>query len=369
MSSSPQHWFVQTDFGALLGPMPDDALAEMSRTGALLIRDRVREGTDGEWRPAGEVPGLFDEATPQLGLMSSQLEDLFAPQATPTRESAADRRIHRHPESMREDRSPVLSSPEFEFEIDTPLITPPAASPAPIVNHLDLTFDVDVPLMAPPPVVTPPKVTPPKVTPPAPIVSRDVSPSTFSPSPVVAVPSEPTRVNPPAPVLEPLAINEMETVHSTPAGWHTRPSSATRWKPATKSSIRWSNLDRQTWLIGAIAAGVFVAFVALWWLWPRQRPDLYASYVAIYKEFQERKEGAPDQAGWSDFTSRAKSQLDATIPWLEERVKPGDREKSLLLYVGRDLQNVLDRPRIATNPHQKRLAVFFEQLQEIYGSN
>ena len=27
MSSSPQHWFVQTDFGALLGPMLDDALA------------------------------------------------------------------------------------------------------------------------------------------------------------------------------------------------------------------------------------------------------------------------------------------------------------------------------------------------------
>ena len=147
MSSSQQHWFVQTDFGALLGPMPDDALAEMAHTGALLIRDRVREGTDGEWRPAGEVPGLFDEATPQLGLMSSQLEDLFAPQATPTREPAADRRIHRHPESMREDRSPVLSSPEFEFEIDTPLITPPAASPAPIVNQVDLNFDFDVPLM------------------------------------------------------------------------------------------------------------------------------------------------------------------------------------------------------------------------------
>ena len=363
MSSSQQHWFVQTDFGALLGPMPDDALAEMARTGALLIRDRVREGTDGEWRPAGEVPGLFDEATPQLGLMSSQLEDLFAPQATPTREPAADRRIHRHPESMREDRSPVLLSPEFEFEIDTPLITPPAASPAPIVNQVDLNFDFDVPLMIPAPVVTPPKVIPPAL-----IVSRDVSLPTFSPSPVVADPREPPRLNPPAPVLESRTINEMEPVHSTPTGWQTRPSSATRWRPATKSGIRWSNLDRQTWLIGAIAAGVFVAFVALWWLWPRQRPDLYASYVAIYKELQERKDGAPDQAGWSDFTSRARSQLDATIPWLEERAKPGNREKSLLLYVGRDLQNLLDRPRIATNPHQERLAVFFDQLQEIYGS-
>lgn len=81
MASSPHHWFVQTDFGALLGPMPDDALAEMARTGALLDRDRVREGSDGEWRLASEVPGLFDEQTPSLGLLSSTLEDMFAPEA------------------------------------------------------------------------------------------------------------------------------------------------------------------------------------------------------------------------------------------------------------------------------------------------
>ena len=83
MTSSPHHWFVQTDFGALLGPMPRDALAEMARTGALLVRDQVREGTNGEWRLASDVPGLFDEQTPSLSLLSSTLEDLFAPETSP----------------------------------------------------------------------------------------------------------------------------------------------------------------------------------------------------------------------------------------------------------------------------------------------
>ena len=367
MSSSPQHWFVQTDFGALLGPMPDDALAEMARTGALLIRDRVRQGTDGDWRPASEVPGLFDEATPQLGLMSSQLEDLFAPQATSTRESAANTRASRRVEPTSIGSSAASPSRELEFELDTPLIILPLIV-ADAEDDLRVDQVNDVASL------------------PRGRVKRDDSKSSetfqfatprgseaatlpeFVAAPTVPSPREPTRVDVPTSLVEPLTIKEMEPVRSAPTGWQTRPMSATRWRPATKRGIRWSILDRQTWLIGAIAAGVFVAFVALWWLWPRQRPDLYASYVAIYKELQERKDGAPDQAGWSDFTSRAKSQLDVTIPWLEDRAKPGDREKSLLLYVGRDLQNVLDRPRIATNPHQKRLAVFIEQLQEIYGS-
>ncbi len=364
MSSSPHHWFVQTDFGALLGPMPDDALAEMARTGALLIGDRIREGTDGEWQPASEIPGLFDETTPQLGLMSSQLEDLFAPQGTPTRDSTANTRPSRRVEPPTTGNSAASPLRELEFELDTPLITPLAASPAPIVSQVDLKFDVDAPLMAPSPVVTPPKVIPP-----APIVSRDVSPPTLSTSPVVADPPEPPRVNSPTPVLKPPSINESEPVHSTPTGWSTRPSSTARWQPATQQGTRWRKIRPQNWLTAAIAAAVLVVLVTAWWLWPRQRPDLYANYVAIYKELQERKGDTQDQSGWSEFTTRSKSQLDATIPWLEERAKPGDREKSLLLYAGRDLQELLTLPRNSAGSHQKRLAVFFEQLQEIYGSN
>lgn len=331
MPSSPHHWYVQTDFGALLGPMPGDALAEMARTGALLIRDRVREGTDGEWRPASEVPGLFDEATPQLGLMSSQLEDLFAPQAAPTRESAQTKRASWRANQKAKNNSTATSENELEFEIDAPLI-------------------------APPPVVIPSPVVPP----------REVQPSPIPPA--GSLPPDPTPISLPTPAFEPPESREPESIQPAPAGWQARTSSTARWQPAAKKTTRWPSLGNRTLLTGAIVTGALIALVAAWWFWPRQRPDLYANYVAIYKELQQRQADSQDQAGWLEFSARAKSQLDATIPWLEERAKPGDREKSLLLYAGRDLQELLDQPRNSKSLHQKRLAAFFDQLQEIYGS-
>ena len=108
--------------------------------------------------------------------------------------------------------------------------------------------------------------------------------------------------------------------------------------------------------------------MTVWWVWPRQRPDIYTRYVAIYKELQETRDKAQDQTAWNEFAKRANSQLDEVLPWLEDKAKPGDREKSLLLYVGRDLQDLLDHPRDSQQLHQKRLNAFFEQLQEMYGS-
>src|SRR5882762_6440694 len=69
----------------------------------------------------------------------------------------------------------------------------------------------------------------------------------------------------------------------------------------------------------------------------RQRPDIYAQYVAVYKELQHRRDNASVQAGWNDFVAHARSEIEDDLPWLETHAKPGDREKSLLLYVGRDL--------------------------------
>ena len=346
MPSSPHHWFVQTDFGALLGPMPDDALAEMARTGALLIRDRVREGTDGEWRPASEVPGLFDETTPQLGLMSSQLEDLIAPQAALARESAVTKRASRRANSKANDESAAQSAKDLEFEIDTPLITPPPAASPPTTITL------------PPTTITLPPIVP----------RREAQPSTPAAPPTVSSSPAPTQIDAPVPLFEPPTSREPEPIHAAPAGWQARPSTNSRWQPTKKRAAHWPTLGKPAWLTGAIAAGTLIALVAAWWFWPRQRPDLYANYVAIYKELQQRREVTQDQAGWSEFSTRAKSQLDATIPWLEERAKPGDRGKSLLLYAGRDLQELLDQPRTSKSPHQKRLAAFFDQLQEFYDS-
>lgn len=69
--ASAKTWFVQTGFGTVLGPMPDDALQEMIRTGALVRSDQVREGVDNAWCSAAEIPGLFAAASADSFVESS----------------------------------------------------------------------------------------------------------------------------------------------------------------------------------------------------------------------------------------------------------------------------------------------------------
>ncbi len=333
MSSFPHHWFVQTDFGALLGPMPHDALAEMARTGALLVRDQVREGIDGEWRLASEVPGLFDEQTPSLGLLSSTLEDLFAPETSAPQESPASRNANRRTLTKHEETRPASESQEREFEIDIPLIVPtPVAASSPFVESVPVQEPIS-------------------------------SPTSKTPTR-----RESELVNDLIPPAAPPNIRESEPILPAPSGWQARVTPAPRWKPTATRSLRSWQIDKQAMLKGAIAVVVLVVLVGAWWFWPRQRPDIYKNYVAIYQELQQRRDIAEDHANWTEFVTRAKTQLAATVPWLEEKAKSGDREKSLLLYAGRDLQELLELPRTSKNPHQTRLDAFFEKLQKMYGS-
>jgi len=123
-------------------------------------------------------------------------------------------------------------------------------------------------------------------------------------------------------------------------------------------------------LIVALSVSIaLIAVVPVWWFYPRPWTDICSSYVAIYEELQQSREATSEQPDWVDFRARAKTQLDKTVPWLEEQAKPRDRTKSLLLYAGRDLQKLLDIPRDLPNPHQKRMSAFVEQPQELYDSN
>lgn len=358
MTSSPHHWFVQTDFGALLGPMPDDALAEMARTGALLVRDRVREGTDGEWRLASEVPGLFDEQTPSLGLLSSTLEDLFAPETSAPRESDASKNANRRSLVKPKAAPSVPESQELEFEIDAPLIVSPTVIEPPPVAH-ELEFETDVPLIAP----TPPAAVSPVVESPPPVHE-----AVRSTTPKVSSRLEIEPVNDLIPPEETPSVREPEPIHSAPSGWQPRITPTSRWQPTATRSHRGLQSRKQILLVGSIAAAMLIVVGGTWWFWPRQRPDIYKNYVAIYQELQQRRDISEDHAKWTEFVARSKTQLAETVPWLEEKAKPGDREKSLLLYAGRDLQELLELPRTSKSPHQKRLDAFFEQLQEMYGS-
>src|SRR5690554_5511968 len=123
MSSSPNQWFVQTDFGALLGPMETAVLTEMARTGALLPKDQVREGPEGAWRSAQELAGLFDGTA----------KPLFEPdtfQSPPTRDSfkiASSARLlddllnsEKENEAQQTSRPQIKPAEELEFELDMP---------------------------------------------------------------------------------------------------------------------------------------------------------------------------------------------------------------------------------------------------------
>ena len=115
----------------------------------------------------------------------------------------------------------------------------------------------------------------------------------------------------------------------------------------------------------------FAAVIGVWSLFLLLTPDMevatYDQYVSIYQEYQTFAE-VSESGNWSEFATRAKADLDATLPDLEAVAVPGERSKSLLLYAGRDLRTALDLAPGVDNPHVERLAGFFEQLNELHAS-
>ncbi len=101
-------------------------------------------------------------------------------------------------------------------------------------------------------------------------------------------------------------------------------------------------------------------------LWPSADPEIYTRYSALYRELQERRAGPPDADGWDQFVLRAQQITNETVPWLEQHADPGDHEKCLLLYAGRDIQAAIAVQPDAKLPHQKRLEGFMSQLDAAF---
>lgn len=338
MSETLPRWFVRTDLGALLGPMPSDALAEMARTGALLRRDEVREETHATWRPAGEFPGLFDDAAFPLGsvaptfneqTLTSPSEDaLIAPSEPDSAEAAS-----------LEDLLGVCSGDSWR-------VTTTGKTPSPREDPREVGFGVDASVVTPPATDTLIATGQPVTEEPASLMSE-----------VLVKPHELARSRETiqaAQAMEPVRRRVM------PA----RPT--TRWASAAAQKRRVPAGSR-TWGRVAIGLASMFALLSLWWLWPRQRPDLGARFVAIYREWEHRKPSSDDDAGWSEFVARASTELDRAVTWLEPRAKPGDREKTLLLYTARDLLELIQQPRENAFPQQQRLKTFLDELQKLYG--
>ncbi len=95
------------------------------------------KGIDGEWRLASQVRGLFDEQTPALEVLSSTLEDLFAPETSAPKESPAARNANRRSETKPAPTPPASITRELVLEIDVPpaIVPTQPAIESPVVER------------------------------------------------------------------------------------------------------------------------------------------------------------------------------------------------------------------------------------------
>jgi|GEM_PF-911579 len=117
-------------------------------------------------------------------------------------------------------------------------------------------------------------------------------------------------------------------------------------------------------VIGVLAFGLFELLAPS--LLPSGEPYIYESLVSIHDELQAFDSGEADPAGWTEFSQWAGEELELNRPWLEENAGPGERGRSLLLYVTRDLQEMLKVPPGTERPHQQRVTGFLKQLEALY---
>lgn len=127
-----QFWYVQTTFGILLGPMPDETLAEMARSGELISKDLVRKGADGKWTSASELPELFGSSrvvsTDEIPVLDKEKVEPQPPRTAAVTESIADEltlvkaEIDSDFQAIPEEQIPIASStPQFRNPQDEKL--------------------------------------------------------------------------------------------------------------------------------------------------------------------------------------------------------------------------------------------------------
>lgn len=330
-------------FGAVLGPMPDDALAEMVRTGALIPSDLVRHGPDDEWHPASDIPGLFPEST------SPQME------SGPTAEEI-------------EEMTPQISS-DGSFILKPP--KPP--SPVPIAP-------VQEP--APPSVPLPLMASLPQRAEENDLIAnwKAQRGQTREQLTLNSLAHEIEEARD-ASVLEPIPdlfaddsspdIGEL-SVEPPRRSKVERPSFLSLIEPETRGQLgetfaqkcrRWQR-SLPTWPIGA---AVVLLLIAAWWYWPRSQRGIYDRLTGVWTELKTRRTDFKDKAGWEEFLTQAQSEVDADTQWLEKHASAKDREKQLLLYVARDcLKPMLRKPRELGLDQEKQLVMLLQALEQHY---
>jgi|GEM_PF-1482466 len=388
MPTSLDEWFVELGLGVFLGPMPLADLRQLAANGALLESDQVRRGGADDWIVAKEVPGLFElepdewislpdesslppwNVTNQLAanMKSASAEEFFeeSPDESLTLADCADESITLASETLpsahrSRAKQKTLGQSTSPPDQQPPKLRPhPMALARPVVREippapLPVTHDFEIAFPPPQPAQSA-----------TPVVSQSALARTAE-----SVPTPPS--NRPLTIPANHAQNTTDSVES--AGTAPRVSSTlslTRHVSETSPSVRLQprRTDRSlpSWIKPALI-GVAAASTLLlgWFFWPSSEPNIYAEYRAIYDELRRYRTGMGEVDNWSDFVKQARETMESKNSWLERTAKPGDRDKDLLLYVGRDLQSALELAPDAKFQHQERLDGFMSQLHESFG--
>ena len=410
MSTSSNQWYVEMSAGITLGPMPFDAVVELAETSAIMRGDRIREESSKEWKSAHEVPGLFDDGgSADLGSGVVSLSGFEVVDTSPDA-IAQEPAKSEEPATPPEATDGVVRLGQFEVllgesETTAENVDDPASSLLRAAASLETVEPtaVAVKKVRPPGKneagqreiaksgssleVTDDEVTDDEVTAldiPALDIPAEIptggSPAPDPPSHTLDIPenqsvaSQPRPIEPDtreAPAPLDLAALISAGVEDGAAPTHPVPTATPPpfkppfkpWKPPVNLRIK------QLVVRGGFAlAAVVVVWAMFSLLKPNMEAATYDQYAAIYQEYQLLA-AVPDSGSWSEFATRAKAEIDETLPQLEAAAVPGERGKSLLLYAGRDLRTALDLTPGAANPHAERLAGFFEQLNELHASS
>ena len=335
--TEPVEWFVQMSLGPQLGPMSRGDLEELTRSGAVLRSDKVRQGENGHWRLASELRGMFDsepEPSAKTGPektdsdTNSEPEVVAVPppqeepeQPKPVEDSAADRS-----EGDMTEASPEIS--EEAAELDALLPSPQESSRE--IDEEDFELNLPRPLSSVEP--APPEVTEPVDS------DSETSPPDEEPAVEEPVPPEPLSPLSMPPPLPP------ETMPKPLTGFAA--ATPIPLLPETRSPQQRPARRLPWWLpraggLTVILIGVVLAFPLLA---PDPDPKIYSQFSSLDSEWlQHRLSVATDP--WPEFAERAKAELDESLPWLEEHTEPGDRRRSLPLFAGRRWIRHRDRPR------------------------
>ncbi|NQV28403.1 MAG: DUF4339 domain-containing protein [Rhodopirellula sp.] len=400
MTESSKHWYVEMSAGITLGPMPFEAIVDLAETSALMRNDRVRKESSKTWRPAHEVPGLFlpvatvDRVVSLSGFEVAEtlvearnqgptttekptacvdvtdgvvrLEgfEVLPGKAATTARTADDSELVLLSSTARRDTvapSPKLKVVPVEKVKPRPSKKSGQRQASKRSRNREIPRD-EIPELDVPPVIPLDEVR--HSAPPPPSFEGSGTGSAAPGQRTIEVDSREVSSPPDLATLVNAGVEE----EPPPS----RSFSATVPPPIQKSIHPWRlSVDRsRAILVRGGFAGLALAVVSslLWLLKPDVEAATYDQYAAIYQEYQ-RLADSTDAGSWSEFSTRARGELDETLPQLEAAAVPGERSKSLLLYAGRDLRSAMELTPGATNPHAARLASFFQQLNELHSAS